>query len=223
MGQHHRRRRADPAGRRRQGPRVRDAPGDQARRHQVRQDRGRRAVARPRDDVAVRLPPVLAQRRRLAGEPAAADLHVPAATRSRRSRPRRAEKPWLRAGQKRLADEVTTLVHGAEETEQAKAAAAALFGGGDLHALSPARSPPRCARPGRRSVSSLRPVVDLMVETGLAKSRGEARRTINRGRRLPQQRTGRGPRGRAAAERPDRRLLARAAAGQESFAGIEVG
>ena len=28
---------------------------------------------------------------------------------------------------------------------------------------------------------SLRPVVDLMVETGLAKSRGEARRTITEG------------------------------------------
>ena len=36
-----------------------------------------------------------------------------------------------------LADEVTTFVHGAEETEHAKAAAAALFGGGDLHGLSP--------------------------------------------------------------------------------------
>ena len=40
-----------------------------------------------------------------------------------------AEKPYLRAGQKRLADEVTALVHGQEEVEQAKAAAAALFGG----------------------------------------------------------------------------------------------
>src|SRR5690606_19351231 len=43
-----------------------------------------------------------------------------------------AEKPFLRAGQKALADEVTTLVHGTGETAQAKAAAAALFGGGDL-------------------------------------------------------------------------------------------
>src|SRR5690348_676028 len=46
------------------------------------------------------------------------------------------EKPFLRAGQKALADHMTTLVHGAEETEQAKAAAAALFGGGDLRSLS---------------------------------------------------------------------------------------
>src|SRR5207244_3620427 len=46
-----------------------------------------------------------------------------------------AEKPFLRAAQKALADEVTTLVHGAEETDHAKAAAAALFGGGDLSGL----------------------------------------------------------------------------------------
>lgn len=46
-----------------------------------------------------------------------------------------ADKPFLRTAQKRLADEVTTLVHGAHETEQAKAAAAALFGGGDLRGL----------------------------------------------------------------------------------------
>ena len=36
-----------------------------------------------------------------------------------------AEKPFLRSGQKALAEEVTTLVHGAEETAQAQAAAAA--------------------------------------------------------------------------------------------------
>src|SRR3546814_4915725 len=47
-----------------------------------------------------------------------------------------AEKPFLRAGQKALAAAVTTLVHGEPETEQAKAAAGALFGRGDLHALS---------------------------------------------------------------------------------------
>ena len=68
-----------------------------------------------------------------------------------RSRPRPPRSRGCASGQKRLADEITTLVHGAEETEQAKAAAAALFGGGDLHALSP--QPPwrrRCGRPERR-------------------------------------------------------------------------
>jgi tyrosyl-tRNA synthetase len=91
------------------------------------------------------------------------------------------EKPWLRTGQKRLADEVTTLVHGAEETEHAKAAAAALFGGGDLHELSPTTLSAALREAGSTSVASLLPVVDLLVETGLAKSKGEARRTISEG------------------------------------------
>ena len=88
VGQHHRRRRADPARRRRQGPCVRDPADHQARRHEVRQDRGRRPVARPADDVALRLPPVVAQRRRRAGRRAAPDLHLPAAGRDRGDRGR---------------------------------------------------------------------------------------------------------------------------------------
>jgi len=91
------------------------------------------------------------------------------------------EKPWLRTGQKRLADEVTTFVHGAEETAQAKAAAAALFGGGDLHDLSATTLSAALREAGTTSVTTLLPVVDLLVETGLVKSRGEARRTISEG------------------------------------------
>jgi tyrosyl-tRNA synthetase len=92
-----------------------------------------------------------------------------------------AEKPWLRTGQKRLADEVTTLVHGRDETQHAKDAAAALFGSGDLHALSPATLAAALRGAGATSVPELRPVVDLLVEAGLATSRGEARRTITEG------------------------------------------
>jgi tyrosyl-tRNA synthetase len=92
-----------------------------------------------------------------------------------------AEKPWLRAGQRRLADEITTTVHGAEETQHASAAAAALFGGGDLHELSFDTLAAALREAGATSVSSLLPVVDLLVETGLAKSKGEARRTISEG------------------------------------------
>ncbi len=62
VGQHHRRRRADPSRGRWPCPRVLDAAGDQERRDEVRQDRGRRAVAGPADAVALRVPPVLAQR-----------------------------------------------------------------------------------------------------------------------------------------------------------------
>jgi tyrosyl-tRNA synthetase len=91
------------------------------------------------------------------------------------------EKPWLRSGQKQLADELTTLVHGAAETAHAKDAAAALFGGGDLHELSPTTLAAALREAGSASVPALTPVVDLLVETGLAKSKGEARRTIAEG------------------------------------------
>jgi tyrosyl-tRNA synthetase len=91
------------------------------------------------------------------------------------------QEPWKRSGQKRLADEVTTFVHGAEETEHAKAAAAALFGGGDLHALSASTLAAALREAGATSVPTLKPVVDLLVESGLVKSKGEARRTIVEG------------------------------------------
>jgi tyrosyl-tRNA synthetase len=91
------------------------------------------------------------------------------------------QEPWKRSGQKRLADEVTTFVHGAQETEHAKAAAAALFGGGDLHGLSSSTLTAALREAGATTVPSLLPVVDLLVETGLAKSKGEARRTITEG------------------------------------------
>jgi tyrosyl-tRNA synthetase len=94
-----------------------------------------------------------------------------------------ADEPWKRAAQRRLADEVTTLVHGAEETEQAKAAAAALFGGGDLHSISTTTLAAAVREAGSASVSrtTMPTVVDLFVETGLAKSKGEARRTVSEG------------------------------------------
>jgi len=95
-----------------------------------------------------------------------------------------AEKPFLRAGQRALAEHVTTLVHGAEETERIKAASAALFGGGDLSGLSPDTLAAALREAGATTVDGsegLPTVVDLLVETGLAKSKGEARRTIGEG------------------------------------------
>jgi tyrosyl-tRNA synthetase len=92
-----------------------------------------------------------------------------------------AEKPYLRAGQKALADAVTTLVHGEAETQQAKDAAAALFGTGDLRELSPATLAAAIREAGATKASAGTPYVDLLVDTGLVKSKGEARRTINEG------------------------------------------
>ncbi|WP_017936435.1 tyrosine--tRNA ligase [Nocardioides sp. Iso805N] len=94
-----------------------------------------------------------------------------------------AEKPFLRAGQKALADHMTTLVHGSQETEQARAAAAALFGGGDLSALSGTTLAAALREAGTVSVDRTDglAVVDLLIAAGLATSRGEARRTIGEG------------------------------------------
>jgi tyrosyl-tRNA synthetase len=95
-----------------------------------------------------------------------------------------AEKPFLRAGQRALAEHVTTLVHGAEETAQAIAAAQALFGGGDLTRLSPATLGAALREAGSTTVDGDEPmpsVVDLLVASGLSKSKGDARRTVSEG------------------------------------------
>jgi tyrosyl-tRNA synthetase len=92
-----------------------------------------------------------------------------------------AERPWQRAGQRALADEVTTLVHGRAETESARAAAAALFGGGDLHGIPTPTLTAALEEAGATRVPEGTGIVDLLVSSGLARSRGEARRTIGEG------------------------------------------
>jgi tyrosyl-tRNA synthetase len=93
-----------------------------------------------------------------------------------------AERPQARAAQRALASEITGLVHGQAEADQAVAASQALFGRGSLAALS--------AETLRAALSSaslievrgeLPGVVDLLVSAGLAGGRGEARRTITEG------------------------------------------
>ncbi|HLN78770.1 MAG TPA: tyrosine--tRNA ligase [Nocardioidaceae bacterium] len=94
------------------------------------------------------------------------------------------EKPFLRAAQRALADDVTTLVHGAEETERIKAAAAALFGGGDLTDLSVDTLGAALREAGSVQVKrgeGMPSFVDLLVETGLVASKSAARRTIGEG------------------------------------------
>jgi tyrosyl-tRNA synthetase len=95
-----------------------------------------------------------------------------------------AEKPFLRLGQRTLAEQVTAVVHGAEETERIKEASAALFGGGDLTTLSPATLGAALREAGSTRVDGdeeMPTVVDLLVATGLARSKGEARRTVSEG------------------------------------------
>jgi tyrosyl-tRNA synthetase len=94
---------------------------------------------------------------------------------------RTAEEPHRRAAQHALADAVTTLVHGEKETTQAKAAAAALFGGGDLRALDPRTLAAALTEAGATTAPPGTPIVDLLVASGLVRSKGEARRTIAEG------------------------------------------
>ncbi|MFD7643839.1 tyrosine--tRNA ligase [Kitasatospora sp. NPDC059795] len=92
-----------------------------------------------------------------------------------------AERPAARLAQRALAEELTTLVHGAEQYERAVAASKALFGQGDLADLEPATLAAALAEVPKATVTELGQLVDLLVESGLAPSRSGARRTIKEG------------------------------------------
>ena len=92
-----------------------------------------------------------------------------------------AEKPQMRAAQKALAEEVTTLVHGAEATAQVITASKALFGQGDLAELDESTLRAALAELPGTKVAELVPVAQLLADTGLVASRGAGRRTINEG------------------------------------------
>ncbi len=96
-----------------------------------------------------------------------------------------AERPQAREGQRALAREVTSLVHGAEAAEQAEAAAAALFGGGELRAINRQTLAAALLEAGlyeaSRTDGALPSAIDLLLATGLSKSRSEARRTVAEG------------------------------------------
>lgn len=92
-----------------------------------------------------------------------------------------AERPAARAAQRALAEELTTLVHGAEEARQAVAASQALFGRGSLDELGPETLRAALAEAGLVSLESLPPVAVLFREAGLVGSLNEARRAIAEG------------------------------------------
>lgn len=91
------------------------------------------------------------------------------------------EKPHLRLAQRKLADEVTTFVHGAEATERVKAASAALFGKGELSELDAQTLGDAVAELPSAQATIGMAVVDLAYGAGLEKGRGAARRTIASG------------------------------------------
>lgn len=91
-----------------------------------------------------------------------------------------AERPQARQAQRALAEELTTLVHGADECAKVVAASQALFGRGELAALDEATLAAAVAELPRVSVSAEQPptYAELFADAGLVKSRSEARRTI---------------------------------------------
>ncbi len=98
------------------------------------------------------------------------------------------EAPQKREAQRALARELTTLVHGAAATEAVEAAAAALFGQGDLASVDEATlgaalaEVPHCTVPASDIVDGQLPdIVELLTRSGLAQSRGAARRTVGEG------------------------------------------
>jgi tyrosyl-tRNA synthetase len=93
-----------------------------------------------------------------------------------------AERPAARVAQRRLAEEVTTLVHGSDETRQVIAASQALFGRGELAELAPATLRAALAEAGMVEVRGALPTVAaLFKEAGLVASLNEARRTVAEG------------------------------------------
>ncbi len=129
-----------------------------------------------------------------------------------------AEKPFLRTAQRTLAAHVTTLVHGAEETQRIEEASEALFSGGSLAAADPdvlsqalATARPLVTRRGWHDAH--RPVRRLRA--GAEPQRGAP--CVRRGRRVRQQRAGGRPRLRPDRSRLPGRQGAGPAAGQEEL------
>ena len=92
------------------------------------------------------------------------------------------ELPHARAAQKALAAEVTKLVHGEEEFERVLGATNALWGGGDLRAIDADTLASATSDLPRATLKlGEATMVDALVETGLEKGRGAARRTIASG------------------------------------------
>ncbi|WP_433872322.1 tyrosine--tRNA ligase [Saccharopolyspora sp. CA-218241] len=94
-----------------------------------------------------------------------------------------AERPQQRAAQRRLAEELTTLVHGERQTAQVVAASQALFGRGEFAELDEQTLDAALAEVpvAEARLADAPTIVDLLVATGLESGKGAARRTIKEG------------------------------------------
>jgi tyrosyl-tRNA synthetase len=98
----------------------------------------------------------------------------------------RADQPQRRDSQRRLAEELTRLVHGDGALQSAQRATAVLFGA-EISEMSDAQlneifaDVPRGERPRSELSGSGLNLLDALVAAGLAKTKGEARRTVQQG------------------------------------------
>ena len=94
-------------------------------------------------------------------------------------------EPGKRRAQRELARDLTTWVHGQDGTRRAEVASAVVFGGSLADArdadLEPLTAELGCTELTRADLDAGIAIVDLMVSTGLASSKGEARRTLAQG------------------------------------------
>lgn len=90
-------------------------------------------------------------------------------------------EPFKREAQRRLATEVTTLVHGSAATEAAVAASNAIFGNGDLAELDATTLEAALRELPNTTTTTDATVAQLLVDTGLSPSLSAARRSIAEG------------------------------------------
>jgi tyrosyl-tRNA synthetase len=93
------------------------------------------------------------------------------------------ERPAARAVQRALAEELTRLVHGADELEQAEAAGRALFGRDDLRSLGAGTLTAALGEAGgiELEAGETPTIAQLLQRTDLVSSLSEARRTVKEG------------------------------------------
>lgn len=92
-----------------------------------------------------------------------------------------ADAPHLRAAQKRLALEVTSLVHSVQAAQAAIDASAALFGQGDLASLDVDTLQAALGELPNTKAAIGTPITQLLIETGLVESISAGRRAIKEG------------------------------------------
>ena len=94
------------------------------------------------------------------------------------------ERPEQRVPQKRLAAEMTLLVHGREELDKIEAASTALYGAGEIRNVDPQTLKAALSEAQSASYASLNDVPDLaqvLVDLELVTSKGQAKKDIKAG------------------------------------------